>query len=219
MGTLYWQLNDVWPGASWSSMDWYGRWKALQFHARRFYADVAVAALRSRSETTVSLINDTPEPVAAELRLRVLDVDGKLLREERKPVTLAAAGVTAFGKFTDAELLRGADPKRTFAAFELRTHDTTLSRGVIYFEAAKDLVLPDPGLRADIAADGGAFRVTVSAQKLARALWVDFGDIDVELADNALTLLPGESITLQLQSTATLAELKQNMKLQSLRTR
>jgi len=219
MGTLYWQLNDVWPGASWSSMDWYGRWKALQFHARRFYADVAVAALRSRSETTVSLINDTPEPVAAELRLRVLDVDGKLLREERKPVTLAAAGVTAFGKFTDAELLRGADPKRTFAAFELRTHDTTLSRGVIYFEAAKDLVLPDPGLRADIAADGGAFRVTVSAQKLARALWLDFGDIDAELADNALTLLPGESITLQLQSKATLAELKQNMKLQSLRTR
>jgi len=90
---------------------------------------------------------------------------------------------------------------------------------VIYFEAAKDLVLPDPGLRADIAADGGAFRVTVSAQKLARALWLDFGDIDVELADNALTLLPGESITLQLQSKATLAELKENMKLQSLRTR
>lgn len=216
MGTLYWQLNDVWPGASWSSIDWFGRWKALQFHAKRFYADVAVAALRNRGETTVSLINDTSESVAAELRLRVFDVDGKLLREERKPLTLMAAGVTAFGKFTDADLLRGADPTRTLAAFELRSHDATLARGEVYFAAAKDLALPDPGLHADIAADGDDYRLTLSARKLARALWIDFGDLDVDISDNALTLLPGESVTLHLQSNATLADLRHNINLRIL---
>ena len=216
MGTLYWQLNDVWPGASWSSIDWYGRRKALQFHARRFYADVAVAALRNHDSTTVSLINDTQEAVAAELHLRVFDFGGKLLREERKPVTLAAAGVTKFGEFSDAELLRGADPKHTAAAVELRTHDATLSRGVVYFATAKDLALPDPDLRADITADGDAFRVTITAQKLARALWLDFGNLDVELSDNALTLLPGESVTLHLQSKAALTVLQKNLSLRSL---
>ena len=216
MGTMYWQLNDVWPGASWSSVDWYGRWKALQFHARHFYADVAVAALRLRGETQVSLINDLQQPLSVELRLRVLDVDGKLLHEERKPVTLAAAGVTAFGKFSDADLLRGADPKHTIAVYELRDNDATLSRGVVYFDAAKNLSLPDPDLHADITADGDGYRLTLSAQHLARALWIDFGDLDVELSDNALTLLPGETMTLHLQSEASLAELKRNIRLRSL---
>jgi len=219
MGSLYWQLNDVWPGASWSSIDWYGRWKALQFHARRFYADVAVAAQRLHGATKVSLINDLAQSLSAELRLRVFDVDGKLLREERKAVTLAAAGVTAFGDFSDADLLRGADPKRTIASFELRVNEATLSRGVVYFDAAKNLVLADAGLHGDIAADGEGFRLTVSAQRLARAVWIGFGDLDVELSDNALTLLPGESVTLRLQSKADLGELRRNMTLHSLRNR
>ena len=212
MGSLYWQLNDVWPGASWSSVDWYGRWKALQFHARHFYADVAVAALRLHGTTRVSLINDLQEPLSAELRLRVLDVDGKLLREERKPVTVGAAGVTAFGEFSDADLLRNADPKRTIAVFELRDKEATLSRSVVYFDAAKNLAWSDPGLHGEITSDGDGYRLTISAKHLARALWIDFGDLDVELSDNALTLLPGESITLPLQSKADPADLRKNLR-------
>ncbi len=216
MGTLYWQLNDVWPGASWSSIDWYGRWKALQFHAKRFYAPVAVAALRRHGTTTVSLLNDRQEPTAATMRLRVLDLDGKLLREESKPVTLAAAAATRFGEFADADLLRGADPKRTVVAYELLVNGATLARDIVYFAAAKELALSDPSLHADIAADGDGYRLTLSAKKLARAVWIDFGNLDLELSDNALTLLPGESITMRLQSKADLADLKRSISLRSL---
>jgi len=82
MGTLYWQLNDVWPGASWSSIDWFGRWKALQFHARRFFAPVAVSALRDAAgKTRVDLLNDRVHAVRGELRLRVMTLDGAVLRD------------------------------------------------------------------------------------------------------------------------------------------
>ncbi|MEP6503042.1 MAG: glycoside hydrolase family 2 protein, partial [Betaproteobacteria bacterium] len=86
MGSMYWQLNDVWPGASWSSIDYFGRWKALQFHARRFYADLTVFALRNEHKTNVSLVSDQLATTEAELRWRVMDVDGQILRTGRRVV-------------------------------------------------------------------------------------------------------------------------------------
>ncbi len=76
MGSLYWQLNDVWPGASWSSIDYAGRWKALHYYARRFYAPLMIAALRKDGMTTVSLVSDHTTPLHVHWRLRVLDMDG-----------------------------------------------------------------------------------------------------------------------------------------------
>ncbi|MGD5997782.1 glycoside hydrolase family 2 protein, partial [Xanthomonas citri pv. citri] len=65
MGSLYWQLNDVWPGASWSSLDYFGRWKPLHFHAKRFFAELAVAPLRrpGKRETELTLISDRQQAV------------------------------------------------------------------------------------------------------------------------------------------------------------
>src|SRR5690606_7936262 len=94
MGSLYWQLNDVWPGASWSSVDYFGNWKALHFHARRFFADVAVAALRDAGETRVSLLNDGQAPIDAQLRYRVMDFDGNVLQQKQQAVTLTAQAAT-----------------------------------------------------------------------------------------------------------------------------
>ncbi len=216
MGSLYWQLNDVWPGASWSGIDWYGRWKPLQFHARRFFAELAVAALRKDGRTRVALVSDRTAPVAAELRLRVLDFDGKVHRDERKAVTLAPLAATAVASYSDADLLRGADPKRTAAVFELRVNGETVSRRIVYFDAAKALALPDAGLRAELRRDGDGYRLDLHAAKLARAVWIDFGDVGAELSDNALSLLPGETVSLRVDSRADLAELRRELTLRSL---
>lgn len=219
MGSLYWQLNDVWPGASWASIDYYGRWKPLHFHARRFFAPLAVAALRKDAKTKVTLVSDRTTSVSGELRLRVIDFDGKVLRDERKPVTLAPLAATAVANYADAELLRGADPKRTAAVFDLLVDGTAVSRRIVYFDAAKALALPDPSLHADLQRDGDGYRLDLHADKLARAVWIDFGALDIELSDNALSLLPGETVSLRLQSKASLVDLQQQLTLRSLTSR
>ncbi|GAB3467971.1 glycoside hydrolase family 2 TIM barrel-domain containing protein [Massilia terrae] len=217
MGSLYWQLNDVWPGASWSSVDWFGRWKALQFHARRFYAPVAVAALRGADgKTTVSLLNDRTRPLRGELRLRVIGLDGKVLRDEKKPVELAPLSSTAAATYADADLLGNADPASTVAVFELRLAGEPASRGVVYFKAAKDMPWRDPGLRAQWRRDGSGYALELHADKLARAVWIDFGDVDAEVSDNAMTLLPGESVTLHVTTKASLETLQKSLSLRSL---
>ena len=217
MGSLYWQLNDVWPGASWSSVDWFGRWKALQFHARRFFAPVAVAALRDAGgKTSVSLLNDRTGKVTGELRLRVMSLDGKVLRDERRPVALAPLSATPAGAYLDAELLGGADPATTVAVFELRAANEPAARRVVYFKAAKEMRWPDAGLRAQLRQAGDGYVLALQADRLARAVWVDFGDLDAELADNALTLLPGETVSLRVRSKAGLARLRGALRLRSL---
>jgi beta-mannosidase len=215
MGSLYWQLNDVWPGASWSSVDWFGRWKALHFHARRFYAPVAVAALRgANGETSVSLLNDRTHAVHGELRLRVLTLDGTVLRDERKPVDLAPLAATRAAGYADADLLGGADPAATVAVWDLRADGEPASRGVVYFKPAKEMRWPDPGLHVDVRRAGAGYAIDLQATRFARAVWIDAGD--AELSDNALTLLPGERVTVNAASAAGLAALRASLRVRSL---
>jgi beta-mannosidase len=216
MGSLYWQLNDVWPGASWSSIDYYGRWKPLHFYARRFFAPLAVAALRKDGRTTLTLVSDRTASIDAEWRLRVVGFAGKVLRDERKAVTLAPLAATNVATWADADLLAGSDPQSTAAVFELIVDGVSVSRRVVYFNAAKTLKLPVPDLSVDLVRDPDGLRLDLHSQRLARAVWIDFGELDGELSDNAITLLPGESVSLRLKSTAAIDDLRHNLHLRSL---
>ena len=216
MGSLYWQLNDVWPGASWSSIDYFGRWKALQFHARRFYAPLRVAPIRHDGRTEVFLVSDRTAPLDAQLRTRVMDMDGRLLHEHLDNVRVPALGSTPAAEATDAALLQGADPYRSFAVFELLAQGRSVSRHLLYFAPALRLQLPDPGLHAGLADSGHGIVLNVHAQRLAREVWVDFGSLDAQVSDNAFDLLPGEGVELQITGTASITSLRNALQVRSL---
>jgi beta-mannosidase len=217
MGTMYWQLNDVWPGASWSSVDYFGRWKALQHHAKRFFAPVAIAALRKDGVTTVTALNDRTTAQQGELRLRVLDiVDGKVLRDERRPFALAPLATTQIEALTDAALLGPADPARTVAVYDLVIPGEPASRGIVYFAQPAALTLPTPGLSATLRPDGDHFRLELAADRFACEIWIDLNDVEAQIEDNALTLLPGERRLLRVTSKASLDALRKALHVRSL---
>ncbi|HEY9255420.1 MAG TPA: glycoside hydrolase family 2 protein [Stenotrophomonas sp.] len=216
MGSLYWQLNDVWPGASWSSIDWFGRWKALQFHARRFFAPVAVAALRGEGRTRVSLLNDRTETRRGELRTRLMRLDGKLLRDERKTVTLAPLSATEIAQHSDKQLLAGADPLTTVAVFDLQVAGEPPSRSLVYFAAAKQIAWPAPGIQANWRREAGDYVLELTAEQLARAVWIDFGRLEATPADNEFALLPGERVSVRVASAASLDALRAALRIRSL---
>jgi beta-mannosidase len=216
MGSLYWQLNDVWPGASWSSIDYYGRWKALQFHARRFYAPLLIAALRHDGNTTVSLVSDRTTPRAVYWRMRVMDFSGKVLSEHEEATTLPALTSTQVASYTDAQWLNGADPHTTFAIAELIDNGETVSRNLVFFDEAKNLQLPSPQIHTQLEASADGYTLTLTADKLARDVWISFGDLDAEVSDNAFDILPGESVTLTVHSKAALDTLQHAMEVQNL---
>ena len=215
MGSLYWQLNDVWPGPSWASVDYFGRWKALQYHAKRFYAPVDVVPIRRDGTTKVFVVSDRTVAFDAQLRTRVYAMDGKLLHESAQPVKTAALSSTQALTLADADLLQGADPRRTVAVFELLEHGKPVTQHVLYFGLAKDIALPSqPQLEAQWL-DGGK-RLRISAKRLARGVWIDLGALDVKLSDNAFDLLPGQHVDILVDGTASAEAMRANLKLSSL---
>lgn len=217
MGSLYWQLNDVWPGASWSSVDYFGHWKALHYHARRFFADVAVAALRDDDGVTrFSLLNDGREALTAQWRVRVMEVDGREFARQQETITLVPMAATQVAQLVDADLLKGHDPARSVAAFELLQGGDVIARRLVHFVPAKAQALAANQLRAELSADGDSYRLRLHAAGLVRAVWIDFGDTGANVDDNAFDLLPGETRDLRVRGDASLDALRAALRLRTL---
>jgi len=86
MGSLFWQINDCWPVASWSSTDYYQRWKALQYFAKKGFEPVLVSPYTEKDSLKIDIINDKLTELKAQLVVKVLDFDGKEIWKEAKEV-------------------------------------------------------------------------------------------------------------------------------------
>ncbi|HZU23605.1 MAG TPA: glycoside hydrolase family 2 protein, partial [Terriglobales bacterium] len=219
MGSLYWQLNDCWPVASWASIDYFGRWKALQYYARRFYAPVLVSPHEENGTIAVYVVSDRTTPVNAELTVRLMDVNGRELRKQTQNITVAPLSSKIFFASPRAEFVEaaGADPARTFIAADLAADGQPLSSNIMYFVPAKNVELTAPQITAALEPTAAnSYRLTLSADRLARDVYVSFSSLDAELSDNYLDLVPGRSAVITINSSAGLEQLRAAMKIISL---
>jgi beta-mannosidase len=217
MGSLYWQLNDCWPVASWASIDYYGRWKALHYYARRFYDDVLVSPFSHDDKVDVYVVSDKLQSISGTIHTRLLDFSGSTLLDQTKDIQIPAQSSAIYLTFSDAELAAKADPHRSFLVFDLEVAGKRVSRNLIFFGVMHDLELPVmPKIEATVDQTGAGYTVTLQSSKLARGVYVSFGDLDVESSDNYFDLLPGEPVTIILKSSATSDQIKSALKVTSL---
>ncbi len=196
MGSLYWQLDDCWPVASWSSIDYYGRWKALQYAAKRFFAPVLVSPADENGNLRVYVVSDRRSDVAAHLVLRVVDLDGAGDRWRfERDVTVRALASEAQFQAWKRDILKGLDPTRVVLVTELTDKATgaLLSRNIFPFLKPRDLALPAPELAVGVTPHPGGATVRVTARKFARAVWLQASGVDGFFSDNFFDLLPGET--------------------------
>jgi beta-mannosidase len=206
MGSLYWQLNDCWPVASWASIDYYGRWKALQYYARRFYDDVLVSPYRHDGKVDVYVVSDKLQPVSGQIRTRLLDFSGKPLVDKTQDVQVAAQSSAVYFTLDEKELMANSDPKKAFLVIDLAAGGQNVSRNLIFFDTMHNLDLPESvHVDASLESSNGAYAVTLRAPVLARSVYLSFGDLDVQPSDNYFDLLPGEPLKVTLKASAQLS--------------
>ena len=218
MGSIFWQLNDCWPVASWSSIDYYGRWKALQYYARRFYAPVLVSPHVEDGSVKVYVVSDKTVAQPATLDVRLMDFDGKVLLEEKHDVSIDPLASKVYLDWPLAKLAQsgGADTSRVFVVAELMSGGTQISRNLTYLAPTKEVHLKPAHLNVETAGGNGNYKIRVTSPVLARDVYLSFGDLDAKVSDNYFDLLPGETREISVSSAADLDALKAQLHVISL---
>lgn len=191
MGSLYWQMNDCWPVASWSSMDYYGRWKAVQHYARRSCRDVLVSFEEKDGALAVHVVSDALCTIRGRLSLRLFDFDGRLLREREIPAEIGSNEAVRVAELDPSDWLASCDPEQAVLVAEL-IGDAGESFGetMRYFVPVKRLRLEDPGIEAIEAEGSGGASFVLTAGKLAKQVVLEAED-EGFFSDNFFDLVPG----------------------------
>jgi beta-mannosidase len=217
MGSLYWQLNDCWPVASWASIDYYGRWKALNYYARRFYDDVLISPFLHDDKVDVYVVSDKLETLSGTIHMRLLDFSGAVLLEQNKEIQIPAQSNAIYFTIDKADLAAKADPRKSFLVFDLEVAGKKVSRNEVFFDVTHNLELPPkPKIETTLSQTGEDYSITLQSSQFARSVYLSFGDLNVQASDNYFDLLPGESATIRLKSSASLDQLKTGLKVTSL---
>ena len=211
MGAIIWQLNDIWPVASWASIDYYGRWKALHYAAKRFFAPVMISAEEEGELSQNPKINEYhPAPLEKSFRLNVCnetlrDVtgevvwalrtpDGAIVRQNQQTLTIPAMSAKWLDKVDCAD----ASLTGHYVSFAFVVDDVALSEGTCIFCAPKHFEFVDPRLTVETRGD----TLVVTSHAYAKQVWLESEDADLLLDDNAFDMNPGTKVVRVVRGTA-----------------
>lgn len=194
MGAIYWQLNDNWPVASWSSVDYYGRWKALQYMSRHFYADI----LGSLTETepyayTPYVQNETRGQVHSDVELYVKDLQGRELYQKRMQADCGVLSVTALETVFLEHMIKGKE-RNVFVEAVFHHSDGTVSHQIRMPKPFKHMQIPKTEISCKCTRDGNILSVTLRSKEPAFFVEVET-DADLVWSDNFMHLTDGKEHT------------------------
>lgn len=225
MGALYWQLNDNWPVASWSSIDYYGNWKQLHYQARRFYAPVIVTCYQNReNRLEIWVSSDLQKELSGSLKLSVFDFKGTVKRSLVLPVHVPEGAALKIREMEQTEL---ADrPEEVFAFLELELSDGERMyrhSNDHFFTEYKHCELLEPEITTSLASlspDGTEWKLTLHASHPAFYVFAELRGFRTVFSDNSFTLLPDRprELTFRLDSPAKKEELEQSLVVYDLRS-
>ena len=201
MGALYWQLNDIWPVASWSSIDYFGRYKALQYVAKRFFAPVMISCCEIGETATrpfvvmepdfydfstqarLSVANETTNTISGTVNWELRRADSKILQSGSENITVPALSSVWLNNMD----FNKTDVENNYLSFSFNVSGTTVSEGTVLFTVPKHFNFVNPNLRYEISGD----EITVYADAYAKYVEIDSPDSDFILSDNYFDMNAG----------------------------
>lgn len=189
MGAIYWQLNDCWPVTSWSSIDYFGRWKALHYAAKRFFAPVLVSACEEGTKVSLHVSNETRDCVSGVLSWSLRDAQSNVIEKFEKYGRVDALisqeiEVIDFSRTLDTITKQ----RNAYLEYSFSVGDETISSGTVLFVKSKHYGFLDPEITVNVTEEKDKYIVQVSTNAFARFIELDLIDADAIFSDNFFDL-------------------------------
>jgi len=210
MGTLFWQHNDCWPVASWSSRDYYGKWKAQHYFARKAYDDILVSTVMNDASIQVYVVSDRQALMSGTLIVRTMKHDGTEIASVSKKITVGKDAVRMIG-FAKSGLFNNTDES------ELIVY-TSFTDGRLKYDnvsmpvAQKNVKLRKPDIDMTFSGNDGNYCITVSSKTFVRAFFMTIdGCDDCSFDDNYFDIIPGKNYSVGLRTSLPLEAVKERL--------
>lgn len=213
MGTLYWQLNDCWTVASWSSIDYYRRWKALHYFVKKAYNEILVSPTEDDGILSIRIISDRLEPIDAKLDMKLIDFSGNILLQKEMAVTIGANSSQSFFKSKTKEFLSGINKENVVLVVKVFEGKKILSTNQYYFVPVKDMDLSVPKITKTIKTIESGFAITLKTDKLAKNICLNIDEFEDFFSDNYFDLIPGEKSTVYYSTQEQIVDFENKLKI------
>ena len=208
MGCIFWQFNDCWPVASWSSVDYFGRWKALHYMARHFYSPVLVSGLEDATNQSVAIYvtSDLLKAGTGRLTWEVTDLNNKSLLKGNETIQIAAQSSQMAKQLDLRELAEKFGASNLLVWLKIEVAGKTVSENFVTLVFPKELALADPQLKPVIRKIENGFRVTLTSQAPALWAWLTLKNVDTVCSDNFVHVRPGSPMEIVVKPSHAMTE-------------
>lgn len=197
MGSLYWQLNDCWPGASWSSMDYFGNWKALHYYAKKFFSPLLICADIQPDILNVYVVNDGESIKDSKILIELYDFKGTLTYEDIAIMNINANSSTNVFSDKKDKVLNGLNVKNVMLRVSIEIHGFIASTNDYFFEKTKFLNVDEQNFNVNVEKADVGYNIDIESKSfLNRFYALCLNDTGV-FSDNYFNMLPGEKRKIQ----------------------
>lgn len=216
MGSLFWQHNDCWPVASWSSRDYYGRWKAQHYFTRKAFDDILISPIKEDNKINVYGISDRLTQTKGKLRLQVITLNGEKINEITKTVNMRA-NCSAILISEDIEYLaKGAATKDIVIHVEFIDEKGKIYSNNYFLQSQKTIDFPKTKIQYKINPIKDGYELELSSRYFARAVYMSIDDVDNFFEDNFFDILPNQTVKTTVKTTLSQTEFEKQLNITSL---
>lgn len=190
MGILYWQLNDCWPVASWSSIDYFHRWKMLHYHSKKFYAPILISIEEKAQNAKIVITNDTLEDIRGQVNVQLLTIKGDILK-----TVICQVGLIAQSKKVILDLnldYQLKEKMQTYIYADFQVEGNIVSENTAFLVPDKHLALVKPQITYELTQSENSYRIKLQSKYLAKFVEIKVIDEDIIFSDNYFNLIPNK---------------------------
>ncbi|MDD4688222.1 MAG: glycoside hydrolase family 2 protein [Eubacteriales bacterium] len=215
MGGIYWQFNDCWPVASWASVDWYGRWKALHYSARRFFAPVLMSIHEEGKDVSVNISNETLTPKSGKVTVEVKDIYFNVYYTNTTQFSIKKMASKDIVMEELEEYLGGFEEDRYVVATYYDENDNEVSKQTLLFTKPKSFGFHKPDIKVTAKNKGNEVIFSITSDTYAKGVEIDFNETDLIFSDNYFDIASKEPIIIRAETDKSADELIEEITIKS----